>query len=287
MANEWLSEILSTISDLNENNIIERVKEELEEEDPDTYKKWQDNGFNINYTFDVQSRLLHIAARNDLVKIAELLIKKGGNVNTADQDGCTLLHCAAINGHEEIVKLLLDKGADVTSVGCVGSTVLHHAVSSENCQVEIVKAILEKGASVNVVDEYESTPLCWAIRHGHLAVVEVLLKEGADPFLGHKSFNTLKPLVESIKNDFKHPKKVEETQQQDDEYELIKYSLLHDCSLIDSIERSAFSKLIPMWLVDGSNLTENQKELNRKFLTIIKGFPHITYQDNNNDIKKN
>lgn len=41
-----------------------------------------------------------------------------------------------------------------------------------------------------------------------------------------------------------------------------------------------------MWLADGSNLTENQKELNRKFLTIIKDFPHITYQDYNNDIKK-
>ncbi|WP_255563451.1 ankyrin repeat domain-containing protein [Wolbachia endosymbiont of Bemisia tabaci] len=79
MANERLSEILSTISDLNENNIIERVKEELEKEDPDTYKKWQDNGFNINYTFDDQSTLLHIAARNDLVNIAKLLIKKGAN----------------------------------------------------------------------------------------------------------------------------------------------------------------------------------------------------------------
>ncbi|WP_265025373.1 ankyrin repeat domain-containing protein [Wolbachia endosymbiont (group B) of Pammene fasciana] len=76
MEYERLLKILRTISDLNENNIIERVKEELEKEDPDTYKKWQDNGFNINYTFDDQSTLLHIAARNDLVKIAELLIKK-------------------------------------------------------------------------------------------------------------------------------------------------------------------------------------------------------------------
>ncbi len=386
MEYERLLKILRTISDLNENNIIERVKEELEKEDPDTYKKWQDNGFNINYRFDDQNTFLHIAARNDLVKIAELLIKKGGNVNTADEDGwtplhfaaacgsigvveifiahkvsvvvadedgctplhcaahnghkeivelllnkganidavnkvkitplyaavrfgyteiikvliankaninaadedgCTPLHCAAINGHKEIVELLLNEGANVDAVNQVESTALHYAVSSENCQMEIVKAILEKGASVNVVDEYERTPLCWAIRNGNLAVVEVLLKEGADPLLGHKSFNTLKLLVESIKNDFKHPKKAEETQQQeDDEYELIKYSLLHDCSLIDNIERSAFSKLIPMWLADGSNLTENQKELNRKFLTIIKDFPHITYQDYNNDIKK-
>ncbi|MHC3898251.1 UNVERIFIED_CONTAM: ankyrin repeat domain-containing protein [Wolbachia endosymbiont of Nasonia longicornis] len=56
---------------------MQQSQEELEKEDPDTYKKWQDNGFNINYTFDDQSTLLHIAARNDLVKIAELLIKKG------------------------------------------------------------------------------------------------------------------------------------------------------------------------------------------------------------------
>lgn len=125
MANERLPEILSTTSDLNENNIIERVKEKLEKEDPDTYKEWQNHVFDINYTFNNQSTLLHIAARYDLVKIAELLIKKGGNVNTADEYGCTPLHFAAINGHKEIVELLLDKGANVDSVGCVGSTALH------------------------------------------------------------------------------------------------------------------------------------------------------------------
>ncbi|OCA05841.1 hypothetical protein [Wolbachia endosymbiont of Trichogramma pretiosum] len=48
----------------------------MKKKDPEKYKKWQDSEFNINYTFDDQSTLLHIAARNDLVKIAELLIKK-------------------------------------------------------------------------------------------------------------------------------------------------------------------------------------------------------------------
>ncbi|WP_264685242.1 ankyrin repeat domain-containing protein [Wolbachia endosymbiont (group B) of Parapoynx stratiotata] len=323
MEYERLLKILRTISDLNENNIIERIKEELEKEDPDTYKKWQDNGFNINYTFDDQSTLLHIAARNDLVKIAELLIKKGGNVNTADQDGwnplhfaaasgsigvveilianganvnaadqdgCTPLHCAAHNGHKEIVELLLDTGANVDAVdkvkitplhaavrfgyteiikvlianganvntadqnGCTPlhcaahnankeivellldtganvdavsqaeSTALHHAVSAENCQVEIVKAIIEKEAAVDIADKYGRTPLCWAIRNGYSEIARILLENKADPLLGHKSFNTLKLLIELIKNDFKHSKKAEETQQQeDDEYELIKY----------------------------------------------------------------
>ena len=322
MEYERLLKILRTISDLNENNIIERIKEELEKEDPDTYKKWQDNGFNINYTFDDQSTLLHIAARNDLVKIAELLIKKGGNVNTADQDGwnplhfaaasgsigvveiiianganvnaadqdgCTPLHCAAHNGHKEIVELLLDTGANVDAVSQAESTALHHAVSAENCQVEIVKAIIEKEAAVDIADKYGRTPLCWAIRNGYSEIARILLENKADPLLGHKSFNTLKLLIELIKNDFKHSKKAEETQQQeDDEYELIKYSLVlrNDCSLTDIAERGAFGKLISTWLVDMSNLTESQKELNKKFLSTFKDFPHVTYKDYKNDVEK-
>ncbi|KLT22437.1 ankyrin repeat domain protein [Wolbachia endosymbiont of Armadillidium vulgare str. wVulC] len=357
MAHERLSEILSTISDLNENNIIERVKEKLEKEDPGTYEEWQDNGFDINYTFDDQNTFLHIAARDNLVKMAELLIKKGANVNTADQEGCTPLHCAALNGHKEIVELLLDKGANINVVGQGGSTVLHHAVSAKNCQVEIVKTLIEKGGDVNVADEggytplhcaafnghkeivefllekganvnavgqdrstvlhhavsaencqveivktliekgvnvdvadrYGRTPLCWATRNGHLKVVKILFEKGADPLLKHKSFGTLKLFIKLIKNGFEHPKKAEEIQQQeDDEYELVKYSLLlrNDCSLTDVVERSAFGKLISTWLADMSNLTESQKELNKKFLSIFKDFPHVTYKDYKNDVEK-
>ncbi|WP_264337458.1 ankyrin repeat domain-containing protein [Wolbachia endosymbiont (group B) of Dolichovespula media] len=320
MEYERLLKILRTISDLNENNIIERVKEELEKEDSDTYKKWQDNEFNINYTFDDQSTLLHIAARNDLVKIAELLIKKGGNVNTADQDGWnplhfavasgsigvveiliangvnvnvadqngfTPLHCAAHNENKEIVELLLDKGANVDAVNQNGCTPLHCATI--NGHEEIVELLLEKRANVDVADEYGRTSLCWAIRNGYSEIARILLENKADPLLGHKSFNTLKLLIELIKNDFKHSKKAEETQQQeDDEYELIKYSLLlrNDCSLTDVVERGAFGKLISTWLVDISNLTESQKELNKKFLSTFKDFPHVTYKDYKNDVEK-
>ncbi|OAB79457.1 hypothetical protein WSTR_05235 [Wolbachia endosymbiont of Laodelphax striatellus] len=329
MENEQLLKILRTVnanSDLNENNIIEKIKEKLEKKDLDTYEEWEDSLFNINYTFDDQSTLLHIAARNDLVNIAELLIKKGINVDAKDQDGHTPLHCAThsehkeivellldkganvdaagqdghtpltplhyatLNGHEEIVELLLNKGANVDSVGCAGGTVLHHAVSAENCKTEIVKKLIEKKeANVNIADEYGRTPLCWAIRNGYSEVARILLENKADPLLGHKSFYTLKLLVELIKNDFKHSKKAEKTQQQeDDEYELIKYSLLlrNDCSLTDVVERSAFSKVISTWLADMSNLTESQKELNKKFLSIFKDFPHVIYKDYKNDVEK-
>ena len=141
MEYERLSKILRTISDLNENNIIERVKEELEKEDTDTYKKWQDNGFNINYTFDDQSTLLHIAARNDLVKMAELLIKKGANVNTADQDGWNPLHFAAASGSIGVVEILIANGANVNAADQDGYTPLHCAAYNEN--KEIVELLLD------------------------------------------------------------------------------------------------------------------------------------------------
>uniref|UniRef100_A0A3B0JG30 Phosphocholine transferase AnkX n=1 Tax=Wolbachia endosymbiont of Aleurodicus floccissimus TaxID=2152762 RepID=A0A3B0JG30_9RICK len=358
MKHKQLLKILRTVnanSDLNENNIIEKIKEKLEKKDLGTYEEWEDSLFNINYTFDDQSTLLHIAARNDLVNIAELLIKKGGNVNTADQDGwtplhfatasgsigvveiliahkasvdavnkvkitplhaavrsgyteiikvlianganvntadqngCTPLHCAAHNANKEIVEFLLDTGANVDAVSQAKSTALHHAVSAENCQVEIVEAILKKKADVDMADKYGRTPLCWAIRNGYSEIARILLSNKANPLLGHKSFNTLKLLIELIKNDFKHSKKAEETQQQeDDEYELIKYSLVlrNDCSLTDIAERGAFGKLISTWLVDMSNLTESQKELNKKFLSTFKDFPHVTYKDYKNDVEK-
>ncbi|WP_338062150.1 ankyrin repeat domain-containing protein [Wolbachia endosymbiont of Cylisticus convexus] len=155
--------------------------------------------------------------------------------------------------------------------------------------MEIVKTLIEKGVNVDVADRYGRTPLCWATRNGYLDIVRILLENKADPLLEHKSFSTLKLLVELIKNDFKHPKKAKETQQQeDDEYELIKYSLLlrGDCSLMDVAGRSAFGKLTSTWLVDMSNLTESQKELNKKFLSIFKDFPHVTYKDYKNDVEK-
>jgi len=52
---------------------------------------------------------LHWAARAGHKEVAELLILKGANVNTADQTGATPLHWAV--GHDEVVDLLIKHGA--------------------------------------------------------------------------------------------------------------------------------------------------------------------------------
>jgi serine/threonine-protein phosphatase 6 regulatory ankyrin repeat subunit A len=45
---------------------------------------------------------LHVAAANNAVKCAELLIPLLNNVNVSDRFGRTSLHHAAFNGHHEV-----------------------------------------------------------------------------------------------------------------------------------------------------------------------------------------
>ena len=79
--------------------------------------------------------LLHIAVRQNLKEIVELLIAKGADVNAkafqigddAEKGGgFTPLHDAARGGFEEIAKLLIESGAEVNAK-VQGETPLHVA----------------------------------------------------------------------------------------------------------------------------------------------------------------
>ncbi|WP_353271822.1 ankyrin repeat domain-containing protein [Wolbachia endosymbiont (group A) of Nomada goodeniana] len=451
---QWLGilTLINADNDLNESNAIKKIGEKLEKENPDTYQEWQDNQCGVNYTLlDGQLTLLHIAAANGLAKVTEFLIKKGADINKANQYGWAPLHCAAadgrteivkaliekgaivnaagedkwtplhhaaVEGHTEIVKALIEKGANVSAVNQNGSTPLHfaavgghieivkaliekgaivNAVGEDNYtplylavenghtevikaliekvadvnavnqngwtplhfaavggHIEIVKALIEKGANVNAVDimGYTSlhfaaknghtevikaliekganvevvdinghrytplhfaaqmgyteivnvlienganvnvlsesdkvTPLYLAVQNGHAETVRALMKKGANPLLENKSYRTLKRLTELIKNNHL-PKKAEKTttgEQVDDEYELLKYSLLfrNGCPLIDNVRRDAFDNLLCTWFADVSGLTQEQKELNKKLLSILKDLSYLSDRDEN------
>lgn len=50
---------------------------------------------------------IHLACVNGFVKIAELLIKHGCNVNAMDNRGRTSLHNAAISNNVDLIRLIL------------------------------------------------------------------------------------------------------------------------------------------------------------------------------------
>ncbi|MGL9762745.1 MAG: ankyrin repeat domain-containing protein [Wolbachia sp.] len=254
---EQVLETLSIVSakdDLNESNIIEKIKEELRSRTPYKYQEWRDNEFNIDYTHNDQFMLLHVAA-SGLVKVTELLTNIGADVNVATKaEGLTPLHIAAEKGH-----------------------------------MEIVDALIKQKENVNAEDKEGVTPLHLDAVNGHVEIANALLKEGADPLFGNRSFRTLKSLVKLIKNDsLDGTKKAEETQrkkeQVDDEYELLKFSFLfrNNRSLIDVSGRKTFDNFMCTWLADVSDLTPDQKKLNGKLLNILKYLPYCSDKDYDN-----
>uniref|UniRef100_A0A8C0G353 Palmitoyltransferase n=1 Tax=Bubo bubo TaxID=30461 RepID=A0A8C0G353_BUBBB len=89
------------------------------------------------------------ATQYGIVERCKELVEAGYDVRQPDKENVTLLHWAAINNRQELVKYYISKGAIVDQLG----------------------------------GDLNSTPLHWAIRQGHLPMVVLLLKCGADPSL--------------------------------------------------------------------------------------------------------
>ncbi len=79
-------------------------------------------------------------------EIAEMLIKRGANVNARDARGDAPLHEAACLGHVEMARLLLKHGADVNAKGGEGLTPLDQANSHPWKLPEMVKLLRDHGA---------------------------------------------------------------------------------------------------------------------------------------------
>jgi len=143
---------------------------------------------------------LHYAAQYGHRQLAELLLAKGADPESADALGTTPLRIAAISGHEEVAEALIDSGAkaDIFVASAFGdvervrsllqedparanarhrSTPLH--VAAERGHMEVIEFLLAAGADVNA-GMLEGTPVHGAAAQGHKAAVELLLAGGAD-----------------------------------------------------------------------------------------------------------
>ena len=102
----------------------------------------------FNADMDIREKLAQAISKNQPDAIRELLNRRQqrGRVNEQQPStGSTPLSNAALYGHKDIAEILIRRGADVNGTNRDGNTPLH--VAAFLCRADIVKLLLEKGAS--------------------------------------------------------------------------------------------------------------------------------------------
>jgi len=126
----------------------------------------------------VDAPVADAAERADAATVRTLL-KKGGDVNTAQGDGMTALHWAAMHGDADLAKMLLYAGGNVRATTRLGGyTPLHLAAQAGSAAV--AGALIDAGADVNTPTATGATPLMLAATAGNADTVTLLLDKKAD-----------------------------------------------------------------------------------------------------------
>ena len=141
---------------------------------------------------------LTLASVIGLMKITELLINSGADVNREDNHGSTPLISAISRGNLQIVKLLLRHGATLDLVSSQGWTAIIMAIYSE--KIEIVKYLIDNGADLDVHTQSGWTPLTMAICKNRIDILKILIERGAN--VNYRPINANLALSKAIeKND--------------------------------------------------------------------------------------
>uniref|UniRef100_A0A667XNT7 Protein phosphatase 1 regulatory subunit 16A n=1 Tax=Myripristis murdjan TaxID=586833 RepID=A0A667XNT7_9TELE len=85
----------------------------------------------LNAQDDNGATLLHIAAANGYMSVAELLLEHRAQVEVKDSDGWTPLHCASCWGQIQMVELLVAHGASLNSKSVMEETPLDVCADEE------------------------------------------------------------------------------------------------------------------------------------------------------------
>ena len=95
----------------------------------------------------------------------------------SDKEGFRPLHVAASHNLTELLVVLITDGAIVEAKNNWGGTPLHAAIFTNS--LDAASALLAKSAKVDVVDINGMSPLHWAAKLGHHEAVSLLLNAGA------------------------------------------------------------------------------------------------------------
>lgn len=126
----------------------------------------------------VSTSVLDAVASKDKSALRTLL-KNGADVNAAMGDGLTAIHQVAIDGDIELAQLLIYAGANLKATTRLGgyTPVL---LAAKNGDAAMIETLLKGGADPNQATTNGTSPLMFAAASGDVAAVKTLLDKGAD-----------------------------------------------------------------------------------------------------------
>jgi uncharacterized protein len=126
--------------------------------------------------------LLDVVSAGDVDRVRKLLAASA-DCNERSGDGGTALMLAARAGNLDMVKTLIDAGADVNRTDERGWGPLIKAAYNADLDsgfADVAQSLIDAGANVEAPIGYSVRPLMLAAGYGETAVVETLLRAGAD-----------------------------------------------------------------------------------------------------------
>ena len=158
----------------------------------------------INYRICFNYTLLHEAVSKSPIYSIETLLKNGATVESKEDYGRTALHLVCSENRNDIldvVKLLVEKGSNVDSCDNQGCSVLF--IATQYNHFKVIRFLLQKNADPNkccAICPYGkivlAAPLCVAAEKGHLPILKLLTKVSDKKML--KKMNVFSPVKSAI-----------------------------------------------------------------------------------------
>lgn len=126
----------------------------------------------------ISNSLIAACSEKDLTTVRKIL-NDNNQASEGGDDGDSLLSLACSAGYYELAQVLLAMSAQVEDRGQKNDcTPLMEAASAGH--LEIIELLLKHGADVNATSSSGNTPLMYACAGGHVNAVKLLLSSGAN-----------------------------------------------------------------------------------------------------------
>lgn len=148
-------------------------------------------GVDVTVTDKENLTVWHLAILEDNIEALEILLShvtsEKPTIELEGSKGRPLISCASQRGSAEAVSLLLDAGCSAFDLDLDGCTALHHGAKAGS--PEVVRLLVAQGVDTSAKTRDGSSTVHYAIMGNSAGldmILEVLLEDGVNPFIGRK-----------------------------------------------------------------------------------------------------